>query len=49
MGKPKVKKGKSGSRNDSIRKKKLREQMRNGGDGGIITDKTVETMKKKKK
>lgn len=49
MAKPKVKKSKSGTQNDSIRAEKAREQIRNGGDGGLITDKTVETMKKKKK
>lgn len=45
MGKPKVKKGKSGSRNDStqVKKKKLP-----SGDGGFISDRILKNSKKKK-
>jgi hypothetical protein len=50
MANPKVKKGKSGAENDSIQAQKLRQLKRgNGGDGGVITEKTVSVMRKKKK
>lgn len=48
MANPKVKKGKNGTQNDSIRNEKVREQVRNGGDAGLISEKTANTMKKKK-
>jgi hypothetical protein len=48
MAKPKVKKSKSGTQNDSIRAEKAREQIRNGGDPSLITDKTINVRKKKK-
>lgn len=49
MGKPKVKKGKSGSRNDSVQQKeKLRRLKRGNGDAGLISEKTANVMKKKK-
>lgn len=49
MAKPKVKKSKSGTQNDSIRAEKAREQLRRGGDPGFISEKTINTMRKKKK
>lgn len=49
MANPKVKKGKSGSQNDSIQQKQqLRRAKRGNGDGGLISEKTARTMKKKK-
>lgn len=48
MANPKVKKGKSGAENDSVQAQKLR-QLKKGGDGGVITEKTVSVMRKKKK
>lgn len=48
MGKPKVKKGKSGSRNDSVQQKEKLRQLKRGGDPGLISEKTVNVMKKKK-
>lgn len=48
MGKPKVKKGKSGSRNDSVQQAERLKYHRKG-DGGFISEKTSTVMKKKKK
>ena len=48
MGKPKVKKGKSGSKNDSTERAKKR-KFQGQGDGGLISEKTATVMKKKKK
>lgn len=49
MANPKVKKGKSGTQNDSIKQKeKLKRLKRGDGDAGLISEKTANTMKKKK-
>lgn len=45
MGKPKVKKGKSGSRNDSVQQQKRKIQGQ--GDGGFITKRIANRKKKK--
>lgn len=47
MAKPKVKKSKSGTQNDSVQQQKLR-QIKKGGDPGVISEKTLRTMNKKK-
>lgn len=47
MANPKVKKGKSGSQNDSIQQRERLKHHRKG-DGGLISEKTARTMKKKK-
>lgn len=50
MAKPKVKKSKSGTQNDSVQQKKRKKfDFYQTGDGGLISDKTTEVMKKKKK
>lgn len=48
MANPKVKKGKSGTQNDSVQQQKLRQLKRGGGDAGLISKKSADTMKKKK-
>lgn len=49
MANPKVKKGKSGSQNDSIQQRKRKKSdFYQTGDGGLISEKTARTMKKKK-
>lgn len=45
MANPKVKKGKSGSKNDSTKVKKRRKM--EGGDAGFISDKILNRKKKK--
>lgn len=47
MGKPKVKKGKSGSKNDSTQVKKRKKIPH--GDGGFISDRILNRNKKDKK
>lgn len=49
MAKPKVKKSKSGTQNDSTKQNRERLKYHRRGDGGLISDKTTEVMKKKKK